>query len=252
MYTRCPECQTAFRVTIAQLKARDGLVRCGRCEAIFRADLRLFAPADSRSASDAADTETQMFIDLAPDQADARLRADIPVVSDLSLLLPRRKWTSALWFVAAVALSVLWVGQFAYFYRDELAELPELRPALIRACLLLQCEIAATTATVPELLQTSIAPHPRYANALRIRANLVNRTDQPLAYPLVQVSITDSAGGLLARRAFAPREYLTAGSAASALAPNELAQALLDVTNPDNKAAGSEVQLFRQRSKRTN
>jgi len=33
--TRCPHCQTRFRVTPAQLELRDGLVRCGACREIF-------------------------------------------------------------------------------------------------------------------------------------------------------------------------------------------------------------------------
>ena len=41
MYTRCPQCQTVFRITAAQLKARDGQVRCGRCQNVFRGDQHL-------------------------------------------------------------------------------------------------------------------------------------------------------------------------------------------------------------------
>jgi predicted Zn finger-like uncharacterized protein len=37
MLTRCPNCATTFRVTPDQLKARQGKVRCGRCQAVFNA-----------------------------------------------------------------------------------------------------------------------------------------------------------------------------------------------------------------------
>ena len=37
MKTRCPACQTIFRVTAEQLKARAGKVRCGQCQAVFNA-----------------------------------------------------------------------------------------------------------------------------------------------------------------------------------------------------------------------
>ena len=36
--TRCPHCQTRFRVTTQQLLLRDGLVRCGACREIFNAN----------------------------------------------------------------------------------------------------------------------------------------------------------------------------------------------------------------------
>lgn len=37
MLTTCPECHTCFRVSQAQLDHRRGLVRCGRCSAVFNA-----------------------------------------------------------------------------------------------------------------------------------------------------------------------------------------------------------------------
>ncbi len=37
MLTTCPECHTSFRVGQAQLDSRRGLVRCGRCSAVFNA-----------------------------------------------------------------------------------------------------------------------------------------------------------------------------------------------------------------------
>ena len=37
MRTRCPDCQTVFRVTPEQLKARAGKVRCGHCQSVFNA-----------------------------------------------------------------------------------------------------------------------------------------------------------------------------------------------------------------------
>lgn len=37
MKTRCPSCQTTFRVTPEQLKARAGKVRCGQCQTVFNA-----------------------------------------------------------------------------------------------------------------------------------------------------------------------------------------------------------------------
>lgn len=35
--TQCPACATRFNVSEAQLAAREGLVRCGRCETVFNA-----------------------------------------------------------------------------------------------------------------------------------------------------------------------------------------------------------------------
>jgi predicted Zn finger-like uncharacterized protein len=37
MFTRCPHCDTVFRVTPQQLQVSSGQVRCGRCEKVFDA-----------------------------------------------------------------------------------------------------------------------------------------------------------------------------------------------------------------------
>lgn len=37
MYTRCPQCQTVFRVTSQQLQMSSGQVRCGQCQQVFDA-----------------------------------------------------------------------------------------------------------------------------------------------------------------------------------------------------------------------
>jgi predicted Zn finger-like uncharacterized protein len=254
MYTRCPECQTAFRITLAHLKARDGLVRCGRCDSVFRADLHLFAPPSGETNHQEQAAESEMYIELGSGEDERRpeIRADIPIVSDLSLFQPRRRLLSAaLWLVALVGLGALLLGQFTYFYRHELAQISAVRPALVQLCEMLRCELASFRAhALPELVQTTIAPHPRYANALRVRATIANRTEEPLTFPLMQVSLTDSDGKVLARRTFTSHEYLEPSFVATELGPHVLAKTLLDVTNPDNKAAGYEVQLFPQQHAR--
>lgn len=56
MKTRCPDCQTVFRVTPEQLKARAGKVRCGECHSVFNALDSLIdaAPAPNAGHSAAA------------------------------------------------------------------------------------------------------------------------------------------------------------------------------------------------------
>ena len=253
MYTRCPECQTAFKITVAQLKARDGLVRCGRCDSVFRADLRLFAAPAPGEPGVESDSETQISFSIeAGDDSEfidvgERSDAEIPIVSDLSLFQgPRRRVPTAVWLIGILLLATLLLGQFAYFYRNELAQLPEFRPALAIFCEFARCELPAPAPSlVPELIKTQIAPHPRYANVLRIRASMVNRTNVAQRPPLMEVSLTDSAGQLLARRTFTPREYLGSRAAAAApLNPNIVVNAVLDLTNPDGKAAGFEIRLL--------
>lgn len=57
MYTRCPECNTVFRIAREQLEAADGEVRCGHCSGIFNAldALSETLPERGPSAADGAD-----------------------------------------------------------------------------------------------------------------------------------------------------------------------------------------------------
>lgn len=50
LVTRCPHCQTRFRVTPSQLELREGMVRCGACREIFNGRDQL-----ENSADDATD-----------------------------------------------------------------------------------------------------------------------------------------------------------------------------------------------------
>jgi predicted Zn finger-like uncharacterized protein len=52
MLTSCPECRTAFRVTQEQLGVRRGMVRCGRCSAVFNAYDNLQAELEAPSQAD--------------------------------------------------------------------------------------------------------------------------------------------------------------------------------------------------------
>ena len=60
MLTRCPHCQTAFRVTPEQLKARQGRVRCGECRAVFDALDTLADEAPAPVAAPHAPSETPL------------------------------------------------------------------------------------------------------------------------------------------------------------------------------------------------
>ena len=53
MYTRCPQCQTIYRITAAQLRSGKGEAFCERCQILFNtlADL---SPTPTKPASDLA------------------------------------------------------------------------------------------------------------------------------------------------------------------------------------------------------
>lgn len=252
MYTRCPECQTPYRVTRAQLTARDGLVRCGQCQAVFTATDHLlwFAPTAEEPQGHPDSTPP------APAHRTRRRRKNagaptyppydpaIPTMSDSSLRRHRRRLPTWLWFTVNSLLAIGLTAQVFYFYRHELARNDTLRPLLAHACRVVGCVLAPASAWIaPELSASTMAPHPRFVNALRLRAVLVNRAARPQEPPLLEVTLTDSGGNILARRRFSAADYLQP-SATARLQPNIATRILLDVTNPDGKAVGYELVLL--------
>jgi hypothetical protein len=158
---------------------------------------------------------------------------------------PRGIVATVLWSLGSALLIVLLAGQFAYFYSSVLARDPALRPAMLEVCAWLGCEIGPVhDVRLIELAETTIAPHPRYLGALRIRASLVNRAPYAQPLPLMEVTLTDNQGKALARRQFKPADYLDPGQARmESMSPNVAVGALLDVTIPGETAVGYEIQL---------
>ncbi len=243
MYTRCPQCQTIFYVTPAQLEARGGLVRCGVCASAFRADQNLIETLPNRR-DDARATATNEITRTGPIERLEIPADDLPLMNEFPSAPTRSRIPTAVWLLGGVLLLVLLAAQVAYFYAPQLARDARLRPWLALYCEHAGCDLRPPPGTLPiELVQTSVAPHPRYENALRLQAVLVNRAENAQPYPLLEVSLTDSEGQVLARRGFMPAQYLESPAAGATLAPNVAARARLDVTTADGRAVGYEIRL---------
>lgn len=74
MLTTCPECATSFRIAPEQLDARQGMVRCGRCNAVFNAYDALRGEIESPVEAPPAETAVEEVLDGAP----TSLNSDIP------------------------------------------------------------------------------------------------------------------------------------------------------------------------------
>lgn len=179
--TQCPACSTRFNVSEAQLEARDGLVRCGRCEAVFNAGEHLLpdepspqlslpideAPTDAGNSDlplpADSDVRSQHFIP--PETGDAVSGAGPAPLADLGGLEetpptlaqqvqfhttepegegsiePARQHRTTA-IVLGLLLFLLLLAQAVHFFRSELAlRLPALKPVLVQVCELLSCTI---------------------------------------------------------------------------------------------------------------
>jgi predicted Zn finger-like uncharacterized protein len=92
LITRCPACQTSFRVVPDQLRISEGWVRCGRCQQIFDAnaalvnDASIVSPKEDSPAQPASGPESLEPADAAEpsdpaDPIDPTLGPDLPIAS---------------------------------------------------------------------------------------------------------------------------------------------------------------------------
>ncbi len=262
MYTRCPECQTVFRITAAQLKARAGQVRCGRCQHVFAADAHLVeAPArpapkkraprkNAKYEKKPADNLELPYDDVAataPESGPSTPTDEERHTPPEPLwLAPRSRTRTFYWAAGNSLLLILLFLQVLVFYGREIVRVaPFLETTFGAVCDLLPCRKPALDLRRLDLIESQVAPHPRYDKALRVRAALVNRAETVQPYPLLEVSLLDNQGRLLARRAYSPKEYLAKDAAGEAGLPPQLAVNIeIDITSPGPQASGFEILLL--------
>jgi hypothetical protein len=119
----------------------------------------------------------------------------------------------------------LLAGQAAYFYRADLAmQYPGLKPHLVQMCQVLQCKVLPPQRLYGENGAKQITieasdleiDDPARPGIIRLTATLRNYARHDLAYPAVDLVLTNTKEHTLARRIFLPQDYLERGRDAAA------------------------------------
>ena len=281
-FTRCPGCRTVFRVTPAQLALRDGQVRCGHCRTVFDGTANLISVLRTMPAASPADEGTgPLTVTLraahalepappgsaggAPEPAAPPAVAPRPSTPGPAMPATpeeeidydhrfawdrpqrRSRATAALYLVALVALAVGLVAQGVWHYRDAIAaHWPSTRPMLTRLCAAAGCTIRP----LREIAWLSIDASDLQADAahkglLTLTATVRNRANHAVAYPHLELTLTDAQDNVVVRRALAPPEY--AGGTvdvASGIARNGEVAVKLFIDASATTQAGYRVYLF--------
>ena len=122
----------------------------------------------------------------------------------------RARWHSAGWLLGVLFLALVLAAQGVYFKRDWLAaRYPQAKPVLQTLCEVLQCEIALLADAERIKLESSdLQADADHANTVILSASLRNLAPYTQAYPHLELTLTDANNQPLARRHFAPKEYL--------------------------------------------
>lgn len=233
LVARCPACGTTFRVHAAQLAAKGGKVRCGKCAAVFNGVSALLE-GETASASASAPTEL-------PAEEEA---ATPGFLRTESVSQYRLVWG----FAALLALLAL-VGQTVLQHRTEAALLwPSARPHLAAACEVMGCALRLPRR--PELLSIESSDiQLEQAREQVIVLNAVVRNRAPFAqeYPALELTLTDERDYAVLRRVLLPVDYLGAGAperSAQGLAGGAEAVLRVHLENRGTRAVGYRLYLF--------
>lgn len=280
LVTRCPTCGTAFRIQPAQLAARGGRVRCGKCSSIFDAVASL---QDQDGAPARLERSPQLGL-FDPSRRQQRASPDMTVQLDMSAVepsasrppprsaapsarpLPRREGTPEpvpefledeppptrlrfLWgFLALLALAAL-AGQVLMYFRTEVAlQVPQLRPLLVSACEAMGCRVRLPRR--PELMSiesSDLQAAPGQDKLVVLNAAIRNRAPFPQEYPDLELTLTDESDRAVVRRVLTPAEYLAAAhgvNAAKGIGPGAEVDLHLYFDTSRVRATGYRLYLF--------
>ncbi len=150
-------------------------------------------------------------------------------------------------FLAGViTLMVMFILQYSYFMRDDLARYSELRPWVQTMCGVLNCELPVQqNADLIKLTHRDITVHPRVKGALLINAVFVNTAGYTQPFPLMQITLSDVSGRVIAKRRFQPAEYLDADvNLRRGMLSNNPIQIVLEIADPGKDAENFEFNFF--------
>ncbi|HUF19761.1 MAG TPA: zinc-ribbon and DUF3426 domain-containing protein [Burkholderiales bacterium] len=283
LYTRCPHCDTVFRVTTRDLQASSGRVRCGHCQSVFDAFATLtaqepatdqaasgihqaelvaalhtaeqFGGSDDRVAQSAAD---RLESGAASRAADARATAgpvvppgdDDPAASlyEWEFRLPPARPRTGLWATLALLMLLAAAAQAAVGFRSEiLVTYPQTRALYERACSWMGCQVGLPRLAERIHIETSDLQFvdPGRPNEIELSVLVRNRASVAMDYPAFELTLTNAQEQVVARRVFLPREYLDEPERMpQGLPPRAELPVRLSLDTGNVRAAGYRVYFF--------
>ena len=214
--TRCPACQTLFRVVPDQLRISGGWVRCGRCDEIFdasappRQDSPEALPQPELIASPVDQAGDELTVEPEQLSPEPERPAQLSDVSFLRESTNRSIWRKPLMSAALIllglALLLSLLGQIVFHERDRLsAANPELKPLLLAFCGVLNCTLSPLR-KIEAITIDSSSFIKLQEDSYRLNFTLKNTAITALALPAIELTLTDSLDQPLVRRVFLASE----------------------------------------------
>jgi len=117
--------------------------------------------------------------------------------------------SNLLWGAGTLLLTATLLIEYAWFNRDKLNQVPQLRTWSEMICQQIDCRhISMRDPAKIELISRNVYSHPNEKDALMVNVTMKNHAEFAQPYPVLQIHFSDIRGGSVAARRFFPKEYL--------------------------------------------
>ncbi len=225
--TRCPACETVFKVVPDQLRVSSGWVRCGRCAEVFDAATHMLPPAGMQVQSLAATFPESFIPKLAPKSEPKptlpppAYKPAAPVISqpDIKpheipeLSFVREAKNKAFWqqtyvlramLALVVGLTGLMALQIIVDQRNLLAaKYPATQPSFESFCTVLNCVVEPVKQIDALKIESSTfqkTQESALGDTFGLKVTLKNTATLPLAPPAFELSLTNVNDKAVIRR----------------------------------------------------
>lgn len=148
----------------------------------------------------------------------------------------------------ALSLALLLAGQAVHAYRTQIAaHYPASRPLLERLCRIAHCEVGLPKAADQLVIESSDlqAVDATKPNLIQLAASVRNKAAIDVAFPAIEVTLTDAQDRPLARRVLLPEQYLAGGKPVGAgLRAGEDFSVRLTLDTTELRPVGYRLYLF--------
>jgi len=241
MYIQCPYCRTINEYDHTSILS-SGNLNCHHCQAIIH-----IPPIFDSIFSTPSPQVTEIHTSREEPPDDALLTdADILKLNDDYQSPMHSGYPSVWWIFAILALLLVFILQYSYFMRNELARHAVLRPWLEQLCILATCEIPMRKDIKKIIiLNREIRGATDSKNILQVNITIKNIAPHRQPFPKIQLTFSDINGNIIAYRRFTPDEYLTKQiDQTKGMKPQVPVLASLQILDPGRNAVTFEFEFF--------
>jgi predicted Zn finger-like uncharacterized protein len=267
VYTRCPECKTAYRISVAQLRAGRGEALCERCHIVFNALVSL-AQAPKNAVPDGMPqakppvlgTQEAVLV-----RKFERELLDEPDVDDRSgtedkgrrfdrvsrrirgkdAADPSPAMQEVLWGLGGFALLALLITQLVIFEGERMVQNARMRPWLDMACKTINCSLPPYKDVGRiQIFDRALRPDSNRNDALEFQLVFANQSNLPQVPPNLKLVLTELSGNPVAERIFTPAEYLPEGEKISLMPVGKPFEVRLLLAKPSSDVGGFIFELL--------